>query len=144
MIVDANVLLYSVDTGSAFHKPAHAWLEQAFNGPTRVGLPWASLTAFQRIATHPRASAKPLSPQDAWSYVTDWLTADQAWIPVPTDRHAEILRRLIVDGDLRGNLVIDAHLAALAIEHGVGVCSVDSDFARFTELNWINPLTQPG
>ncbi|MDT5348944.1 MAG: uncharacterized protein QOH91_2231 [Mycobacterium sp.] len=140
MIVDANVLLYAVDSGSAFHEPAKDWLEKALNGPTRVGLPWASLTAFQRIATHPRASATPLSPRQAWSYVADWLAADRSWIPMPTDRHAGVLQRLIIDGDLRGNLVIDAHLAALAIEHGVGICSADTDFARFTELIWVNPI----
>jgi hypothetical protein len=141
VIVDANVLLYAVDTGSTFHEPAHAWLERAFNGPTRVGLPWTSLTAFQLIATHPRASANPLSPEQAWSYVADWLAAG-AWVPVPTDRHAAILGKLIIEGDLRGNLVTDAHLAALAIEHGVGVCSMDSDFARFAGLNWVNPAMQ--
>jgi toxin-antitoxin system PIN domain toxin len=141
VIVDANVLLFAVDASSTFHKPAKDWLEDAFNGPARVGLPWVSLAAFLRIATHPRASANPLSPGKAWSYVDSWLEAE-AWIPVPTDRHADILRRLVVAGDLRGNLVADAHLAALAIEHGVGVCSVDTDFARFSELTWINPTRQ--
>lgn len=141
MIVDANVLLYAVDTGSVFHEPSRDWLEQALNGPTRVGLPWVSLTAFQRISTHPRVSAEPLSPAQAWSYIEDWLEADRSWIPTPSDRHAAILRRLIVDGDLRGNLVTDAHLVALALEHGVGVCSADSDFARFPELTWVNPTT---
>lgn len=139
MIVDANVLLYAVDSGSAFHEPSKAWLERALNGPTRIGFPWASLTAFQRIATHPRISANPLKPQDAWSYVTGWLEADRAWVPHPGDRHAEILERFLVEGDLRGNLVTDAHLAALAIEHGVGVCSFDSDFARFPQVTWVHP-----
>lgn len=139
MIVDANVLLYAVDSGSAFHKSSKIWLENALNGPARIGFPWVSLTAFQRIATHPRVSANPLKPHDAWSYVTDWLEADQAWVPHPGERHAEILGRLLVHGDLRGNLVTDAHLAALAIEHGVGICSFDSDFARFPEINWTKP-----
>ena len=139
MIVDANILLYAVDAESTFHDAARAWLEETLNGPTRVGLPWASLLAFQRISTHPRAAASPLSPGEAWSYISDWLGADATWVPAPGGRHAEILHRLIVDGDLRGNLVTDAHLAALAIEHGVGVCSTDSDFARFPELTWVNP-----
>ncbi len=140
MIVDANVLLYAVDTRSPFHEPAKAWLENSLNEPARIGLPWASLLAFQRICTHPRASANPLSPSEAWSFVADWLDADAAWVPVPGDRHAEIIRGLIVAGDLRGNLVTDAHLAALAIEHGVGVCSTDSDFARFPQITWVNPI----
>jgi uncharacterized protein len=140
MLVDANVLLYSVDVSSPFHQPAKDWLETALNQPARVGLPWASLLAFQRISTHPRASLSPLSPSAAWSFVADWLDADATWVPAPGERHAEILRDLIVAGDLRGNLVTDAHLAALAIEHGVGVCSADSDFARFPQINWLNPL----
>ena len=139
MIVDANVLLYAVDEQSHFHESSRDWLDEAMNGVERVGLPWVSLTAFQRIITHPRATANPLTPADAWSYITDWLDADQSWVPTPGTRHREILGRLLIDGDLRGNLVTDAHLAALAIEHGTSVCSFDSDFARFPELSWINP-----
>lgn len=140
MIVDANVLLYAVDAASSFHESAKGWLESSLNEPARVGLPWASLLAFQRISTHPRASNNPLSPSQAWSFVADWLDADATWVPVPGERHAEILRDLVVVGDLRGNLVTDAHLAALAIEHGVGVCSTDSDFARFRQITWVNPV----
>ncbi|MFJ2030215.1 TA system VapC family ribonuclease toxin [Streptosporangium sp. NPDC087985] len=141
MIVDANVLLYAVDSGNPFHDASKTWLETALNGPVRVGLPWNSLCAFIRISTHPRASANPLAIDEAWSFVEEWLAAETVWTPAPTSRHAEVLRDLLVDGDLRGNMVTDAHLAALAIEHGVGVCSVDSDFARFPKLEWINPLT---
>lgn len=141
MIVDANVLLYAVDASSPFHQPAKTWLEDALNGPSRIGFPWVSLAAFQRIATHPRASANPLNPRQAWSHVSDWLDADQSWIPHPGERHAQILGKLIINGDLRGSLVTDAHLAALALEHGVGICSTDTDFARFPELTWHNPAT---
>jgi hypothetical protein len=143
VIVDANILLYAVDARSSFHKPVKSWLEGALSGPARVGLPWISLTAFLRIATHPRASANPLSPAEAWSHIGDWLSAEPAWIPEPTLGHAEILESLIVGGDLRGNLIPDAHLAALALGHGVGVCSADSDFARFPQLRWVNPA-RPG
>ncbi|GGL35079.1 type II toxin-antitoxin system VapC family toxin [Planomonospora sp. ID91781] len=141
MIVDANVLLYAVDSGSSFHEASKSWLERALNGSSRVGLPWNSLCAFVRISTHPRASADPLGVEEAWGFVQDWLDAEAVWIPGPTARHAEVLRDLLVEGDLRGNLVTDAHLAALAIEHGVGVCSFDSDFARFPKLEWVNPLS---
>ncbi|GAB2459260.1 type II toxin-antitoxin system VapC family toxin [Nocardioides hungaricus] len=145
MIVDANVLIYAVHESSAFHREAREWLADALNGATRIGLPWVSLTAFQRITTHPRAFAAPLSPDAAWSHVTDWLSAEQAWVPTPGPRHAEILGPLLVGGDLRGNLVPDAHLAALALEHGVGVCSFDSDFARFEGLPWTHPARRrPG
>ncbi len=139
MIVDANVLLYAVDAQSHFHATARSWLEESMNGVERVGLPWASLMAFQRIITHPRVTANPLAPADAWSYVSDWLDADQVWVPTPGARHRDIFGRLLVDGDLRGNLVTDAHLAALAIEHGTGICSFDSDFARFEGIHWFKP-----
>ena len=141
MIVDANILLYAVDAESTFHDAARAWLEETLNGPSRVGLPWASLLAFQRISTHPRASASPLSPGEAWSFISDWLDAEATWVPAPGERHAEILHRLIADGDLRGNLVTDAHLAALAIEHGCELITTDSDFARFPGLRWRHPLS---
>src|SRR5690625_440993 len=143
MIVDANVLLYAVDVKAQFHEAAYSWLSGALNGVERVGMPWQSLLAFQRIITHPRITANPLTPDAAWSHVDDWLAADLTWVPNPGSRHREILTGFLADGILRGNLVSDAHLAAIAIEHGVGVCSFDSDFARFKNLNWFNPA-QPG
>lgn len=139
MIVDANVLIYAVDDQSQFHATARAWLDQALNGFERVGFPWASLLAFQHITTHPRATLNPLTPEGAWSFVTDWLDADLAWVPTAGDHHRVILGGLLADSGLRGNMVTDAHLAALALEHGTGVCSYDSDFASFKGLHWINP-----
>ncbi|MBB1500702.1 type II toxin-antitoxin system VapC family toxin [Propioniciclava sp. MC1683] len=139
MIVDANVLLYAVDDTSPFHTKARTWLDDAMNGVERVGLPWVSLMAFQRIITHPRVTSDPLTPEEAWGYVTDWLDADQAWVPTPGGRHRDILGQLLVESNLRGNLVTDAHLAALAIEHGTSVCSFDGDFARFPGLRWVHP-----
>lgn len=140
MLLDANLLLYAVHRTSAFHEAARAWLTEQLNGPRRVGLPWQSLGAFLRIATHPRAFERPLSAQDAWARVDDWLSARPVWTPVPGDRHASILGKLIVDHDVRGNLMPDAQLAALALEHGLTVCSADTDFARFTDVRWVNPL----
>jgi toxin-antitoxin system PIN domain toxin len=141
MLVDANILLFAVDESSAFHAAARTWLTERLRGARRVGLPWQSLTAFLRISTHPRAAARPLRPEEAWSYVRDWLAADVAWIPVPTDRHADVLGSLMTTYQLNGNLIPDAHLAALAIEHGLTVVSADTDFARFTEIGWDNPLS---
>lgn len=140
MLLDANLLLYAVDRSSPFHERSAAWLTEVLNGARRVGLPWPSLLAFLRISTHPRASARPLAPSEAWRFVDDWLTAGPAWIPAATERHASVLADLMVSGDLRGNLAADAHLAALAIEHGLTVCSADSDFARFPKITWENPL----
>lgn len=139
MIVDANILLYATDESSPFHANSVHWLEGALNGPRRIGLPWSSLMAFVRIATHPRVASDPLSAADAWGYVEAWLDAPAAWIPAPGRGHREILGRLVRDLDVRGNLVSDAALAALCIEYGTGIASADSDFARFTEIEWINP-----
>lgn len=140
MLVDANLLLYAVDADSPFHPAAHDWLSAALNGERRVGLPWQSLVAFVRISTHPRASENPLEPAQAWEHVREWLSSELAWIPVQTARHADVLGGLVRTYHLRGNLIADAHLAALAIEHGVGVASADTDFARFAEVRWHNPL----
>ena len=140
MLVDANLLLFAVDRSSPFHGAAAAWLTGALNDARRVGIPWPSLAAFLRISTNPRASEHPLAPDDAWRHVEAWLACDPVWIPAPRERHAEILGGLVVTYQLRGNLVSDAHLAALAIEHGLTVCSADTDFARFREIRWVNPL----
>lgn len=140
MLVDADLLLYAVDSSSPFHERARDWLTTQLNGSRRVGLPWPSLLAFQRIATHPRAWQRPLDPDTAWRLVTDWLACDTVWIPAPTARHAEVLGQLIARHQLRANLVSDAHLAALAWEHGLTVYSADTDFARFTNVPWVNPL----
>lgn len=140
MLLDANLLLYAVNRSSAQHEAAAAWLTEQLNGARRVGLPWQSLSAFLRIATHPRAFASPLPPATAWQRVADWLAAPTAWQPEPGPRHADILGELIARHDVRGNLVPDAQLAALAIEHGLEVCSTDTDFARFPEIRWTDPL----
>ncbi len=140
MLLDANVLLYSVDKSSRQHIQCAEWIRSAFTGPHRIALPWQTIGAFLRIATHPRVFSRPLSSDSAWTVVEQWLAAPNCWIPEATERTARILGKLINELDIRGNLVTDAQLAALAIEHGVPVVSVDSDFARFGEINWINPL----
>lgn len=140
MLIDANLLLYSADALAPEHDRAAAWLTGQLNGERRVGIPWETLTAFVRISTHPRATTRPLTPADAWRFVEDWLAVDQVWVPVPTDRHAAILGTLVRKYRVAGNLIPDAHLAAIAIEHGLEVCSADTDFARFDEIRWRNPL----
>ena len=140
MLVDTNLLLYARNTDDARHPAARTWLTAALNGSTRVGLPWQSLTGFLRIATNPRAFPKPLTSKAAADQIDAWLAAPAAWVPAPTDRHADILGRLIRDHALTGPLIGDAHLAALAIEHGVTLYSTDADFARFPEVRWVNPL----
>jgi toxin-antitoxin system PIN domain toxin len=141
MLVDANLLLYATDTRSRFHAAAWDWLREQLNGSRRVGLPWQSLSAFLRLATHPRMSAHPLTPAEAWRSVSSWLDSDAAWIPQPGPNHAEVLGELLVQYEAGGNLVPDVQLAALAVEHGLTVCSADTDFARFAEVRWENPLS---
>lgn len=140
MILDANVLLYAVNSSDPRHGRARAFVVQVLNGPARVGLPWQSLTAFLRIATHPRVFPAPLSAAAAADQVESWLSAPAAWVPVPGDGHAEVLLALLRQLHLVGPLVSDAHLAALALEHGTGIWSTDGDFARFPGLRWEDPL----
>jgi toxin-antitoxin system PIN domain toxin len=140
MLLDANLLLYAVDARSPHHERAADWLEGALNGDRRVGIPWQSIGAFLRISTHPRVAADPLSAEAAWGFVDDWLGAGPAWIPPATERTAAVLRQLVSKHRVTGNLVTDALLAALAVEHGLVLCSADTDFARFDELRWENPL----
>lgn len=142
MLVDANVLLYAVDSRSPHNERAASWLSDQLNNAGRVALPWESLVAFVRIVTHPRASVQPLTPSEAWGFVSEWLAVPTVWIPTPTDRHAEVFGGLVTKYGLAGNLVPDGHLAALAIEHGLEVCSADTDFARFSEIRWTNPLRE--
>ena len=141
MIVDANLLLYARNADDARGERAADWLEGVLNGPVRVGLPWQTLTAFLRIATNPRVFSDPLDPGDAWRQVEAWLAAPAAWVPVPTARHGEVLGHLITDLRVTAGLVSDAHLAALALEHGVGVWSTDRDFTRFPGLRFEDPLS---
>ena len=140
MIVDANVLLCAVAQQSPHHRAAAAWLDRALAGGTRVGLPWQTIGAFLRIVTHPRVTTYPLTATQAQRYVDDWLAADPVWVPPATERTAAVYAELARTHHVTGNLVPDAQLAALALEFGVEVASADSDFARFEQVRWINPL----
>lgn len=144
MLVDANLLLYAIDSDSPFNEPAANWLEEVLNGDRRVAMPWQTIGAFLRISTHPRVAANPLSSAAAWDLMADWLATDPVWIPPATERTAAVYGRLVADLGITGNLVTDAQLAALAIEHGLVVCSADTDFARFPGLRWENPLRPHG
>lgn len=139
ILVDTNLLIYAHVRQFEQHDPARKWLDNRLSGPGRVGLPWPSLLAFVRLVSNPRVFERPEPIADAWRQVIAWIQAPAAWVPVPTDQHAPILTRLIPSCD-RANLIHDAHLAALAIEHGLTLCSTDGDFARFPGLRWENPL----
>ena len=140
MLLDANLLLYAVDLSSPHHDHAARWLEQILNGDRRVGFPWQTIGAFVRIITHPRIARDPLTSTQAWGYIDQWLATGPAWIPPATERTARVLGSLATTMSITGNLVPDAQLAALAIEHGLEVMSADTDFAKFSDVRWRNPL----
>ncbi len=141
IVPDANLVLYAYDLSSPQHDRSRAWWEQALSSPEAVGLSWQTISAFIRIGTNPRAFLHPLSGLDAVEIVTDWLAQPNARIITPTARHWDIFGRLIVEGQATGPLVMDAHLAALAIEHGATLCTHDADFARFKGLRVLDPLS---
>ncbi|HXK21681.1 MAG TPA: TA system VapC family ribonuclease toxin [Myxococcota bacterium] len=142
-LVDANLLVYAHVQDFAQHERARTWLDERLNGTARVGLAWPSLLAFLRLVTNPRVFERPTSMRSAWQQVEEWLDCDAAWVPAPTDRHRHVLGRLLGEAAVRANLVPDAHLAALAIEHGLVLASADGDFARFPGLRFENPLAGP-
>ncbi|MFO1351708.1 MAG: type II toxin-antitoxin system VapC family toxin [Gammaproteobacteria bacterium] len=133
---DVNVLLFATNTASAEHEQARTWLESAFNASGGVGLAWVALLGFVRLATRRGIFAQPLTVEDALSVVRAWLAEPQASVLHPTERHAQILARLLVGAGTGGNLTTDAHLAALAIEHGATLGSFDRDFERFNGLSF--------
>jgi len=140
-LVDANVLVYSTDPGSEHHDVARDWLDEQTAGvPRSVGLPWPTLLAYLRLVTNPRMYSPPATPADAWQRVEEWLSRPAAWIPVPGPRHRQTLAEIVQTCHPTGNLVPDAHLAALAREHGLTVVSTDTDFARFPGITWLNPV----
>ena len=143
ILVDANLLLYGYDQSSSWHRPSKTWLEKCLMDESRVGLAWVTILAFLRITTHPRLPG-PISLADAIAIVNDWLSLPSVVVLSPGERHWEILSNLLPAAGASGPLVMDAHLAALAIEHGATLCTNDRDSARFPGLKWMNPLPPSG
>ena len=141
ILVDVNLLLYAANRDAPEHERARSWLDLQLNGTTRVGLPWPSLLAFVRIASNPAIIKRPVAPAEVWRQVEAWLACEVAWVPLPGTGHHEVFARLLEQPFMTSRLVPDAHLAALAIEHGLTLCSTDGDFARFPGLKWENPLS---
>ena len=140
ILVETNLLIYAKIDRLPQHAKARDWLDGRFNDSVRVGLPWASLLGFLRIVTNARIFERALTLQTAWAQVEAWLSLENVWIPQPTENHAAVLGRLLDQTGAVANRVPDAHLAALALEHGLTLCSADRGFARFPGLHWINPL----
>jgi toxin-antitoxin system PIN domain toxin len=140
ILVDANLLLYAHNRSAPEHAAARAWFERALSGPDRIGVPWPSILAFVRLASNPVVFRQPITPASAWQVVRQWLRQETVWIPTPGTTHGEIFESLLADRRVTSRMVPDAHLAALAIEHGLTLCSTDGDFTRFAGLRWNNPL----
>lgn len=137
---DVNLLLYAVDETSPRFAPAHRWVEDLFGGTETVALAWPVALAFVRLTTKASIMAEPFAIDAALDVVDGWLARPNVVVVGPTDRHAAVLRELLAPLGTGGNLVSDAHLAALAIEHGAELCSCDADFSRFGGLRWHDPL----
>lgn len=139
---DLNLLIYAVDQASPSHESALRWWNGLLSGNETVGLSWSVLLGFVRLTTNPRVFRHPMSTDEALEYVERWLAHPLTTVLEPTSRHARLLRDLLAQTGPAGNLVPDAHLAALAIEHGAVLCSADHDFGRFPGLKWIDPFHQ--
>jgi toxin-antitoxin system PIN domain toxin len=141
ILLDANLLIYAVDSDSPLHRPARRWLEQTLSGTTAVGLAWPVVLAFLRITTRSGILRRPLDPERAVAYVDSWLGQPYVSAVAPGSGHWPILRNLLKTTGTAGNLTSDAHLAALAIETGSPVYSTDADFGRFPGVEHVNPLS---
>ena len=140
ILVDANLLVYASDADSPHHARARAWLEDALSGVVPVGLAWLVVLAFLRVTTRPGIMRRPQTPEQALGTIDDWLAQPYVSLVGPGDHHWPLLRNLLKTTGTAGNLVADAHLAALAIEHGCTVYSADNDFKRFPGVEHVNPL----
>jgi len=134
--------MYAVHVQFDAHVDAKTWLDDRLNGTDRVGLAWGALLAFLRLSASARVLSRPMPFRDAMAVVRAWLELPVTWVPQPTERHAPTLAALLA-GESKSDLVPDAHLAAIAIEHGLTLCSTDRDFARFEGLRWTDPLKSP-
>ena len=143
IVLDANILLYAYNADAPEHKPARRWLNGRLEGPDWIGLPWLTIWAFLRISTNPRLFPRPLTVDESFSIVRAWLASPRVVVVEPGPRHGELLEELVRANQAAGPLVTDAALASIAKEHGASLVSTDRDFARFSDLDWLNPLAAP-
>jgi uncharacterized protein len=140
ILLDANLLIYAYDQTSPFHEPAKRWLEDVFSDDDEVAIALVSILAFLRVLTNPSVFDPPMTVSDAVEIVKEWLSLPQVGVAQPTSRHWELIAELARTGKARGPMLMDAHLAALAIEHGATLCTTDRDFARFRGLRFEDPI----
>ncbi len=137
---DVNLLVYAADETAVLNEPAREWIETTLSGTETVAFTWLVLIGFVRLSTNPRSFRNPWGVGKALDVVDGWLAQPVVTVVHPTDRHAAVLRDLLTPLGAAGNLTSDAHLAALAIEHGATLYSSDNDFSRFAGLRWVDPL----
>jgi toxin-antitoxin system PIN domain toxin len=140
ILVDANVLLYAEDSRSEYHEAARTWWDAQLSGSEPVALCWPVLTAFIRIGTNARLHQRPLTLKEAVERLEGWFDQPCVRLIQPTDQHWQLFQQMLRVGNATANLVSDAHLAALAVEHNCVLYSTDTDFARFRGLKWKNPV----
>lgn len=140
IVVDVNLLLYAVISGFPQHQAARTWWEQQLNGQAEVGLAGPAVFGFLRIATNPRVLVTPMSIDAAIGHVRSWLSRPNVRFLVPGTRHLDLALELLAGVGTAANLTTDAQLAAHALEMDADMCSNDTDFARFSDLRWVNPL----
>jgi hypothetical protein len=139
-LIDANLLIYAVDADSPHHARARRWLEDALSGTDWIGLPWIVILAFLRVTTRSGIMRRPLPVERAVAFVDEWLRQPYVALVGPGEEHWPAFRSLLLAEGAAGNLTSDAHLAALAIEHGSALASTDNDFRRFQGRGLVNPL----
>ena len=142
MIVDLNILIYAVNRDAPDHHAARRFWEECLSSDRPIGLAWTVILGFLRVTTHPRVMPKPISAFAAMKIVDGWMKQPQVRLLEPTERHWAILRELLAPFGMAGNVTSDAHLAALAIEHGAELVSADHDFARFPRLRFTHPFNR--
>ena len=141
ILVDVNLLIFAANPELKEHAVVQPWLEARIAGRERVGLAWTTILAFVRLQSNPRATSRPVAPIDAWTFLQrEWLSQPNVWIPEPGESHAHILAALFSNWAKTSGRVTDAHLAAIAIEQGLTLCSADNGFATIPGLQWVNPL----
>jgi len=140
IIPDINLLVYAYNSDAPFHSGSRKWWEETMNGTERIGIPWIVSAGFIRLMTHPKVLANPVDPEQAVRWVESWFAYDHVSPINPGHDHLRILAGCLADSGVGANLVTDAHIASLAIEYQARVYSNDTDFGRFSGLNWVNPI----
>lgn len=142
-LVDANVLLYAVNEADPKHRASRHWLDTALDGGESVGFAWVPMLAFLRLVTKVGLFPSPLTVADAVDRLRRWIDQPAAIVVEPTARHLDLVAGLLAGVGTGGNLVNDAHLAALALDHDATIVTYDNDFGRFPGVRWHPPPAAP-